>query len=353
MDGYRKQRTAVSDQRSARRSRQTEARGPRPAGRVCPELSGHRVARRILVLVILISLTLAVHAADRTCMIITGLGGVPEHEENFLRWTDQVSEFFGEELQADVIAVDGRKESRTEILERFESLSAGANRPSEFWLFLIGHGTFDGSQYKINVRGPDITGEDLDQFFEALDNTRIYLVAATSASGALLPLLSRGNRVILTATRSGTERQPPLFLTFLLQAMRSTDADTDKDGRVSLLEAFNAAQIQVSGWYQERKRIRTEHALLDDSGQRPAEEGSEPATGAGLLSASTYLGTEAGRAALPPALEEERARLEREIAHLRFRKREMDETEYFQQLEGLLVQLARIEGQAADGGDRE
>jgi hypothetical protein len=314
----------------------------------------HRLPAMALALLMAFGLPLAAETGKPTCMVITGLGGVPEHEENFLRWTEKVSQLFREELQADVIAVDGRKESRTAILERFELVASGPTGPSEFWLFLIGHGTFDGDQYKLNVRGPDITGEDLDQFFDALGNARIYLVAATSASGALLPLLSRGNRVIVTATRSGSERQPPLFLSFLLEAMRSPDADSNKDGRVSLLEAFQVAQNRVADWYEERKRIRTEHALLDDSGQRPAEDKSDLATGAGLISAAAYVSrTDEGRADLPPGLEEERARLEREIEHLKFRKREMDETEYFQQLEGLLVELARIENRSADGGDRE
>jgi hypothetical protein len=336
-------------QRAAGRRQQAAGGGRKSA---VPAAGGPLAAA--LSIAIFLWLPLAALAADRTCMVITGLGGVPEHEENFLRWTDKVTQFFGAELQADVIAVDGRKESRTAILERFEAIASSPDLPSEFWLFLIGHGTFDGDQYKINVRGPDITGEDLDRFFDALGNTRIYLIAATSASGALLPLLSRGNRVIVTATRSGAERQPPLFLSFLLQAMRSPDSDADKDGRVSLLEAFNVAQNQVADWYEERRRIRTEHALLDDSGQRPAEDQAEFAGGAGLISATTYLlAGDEGRAALPPALEEERARLEREIEHLRFRKGEMGEAEYFQQLESLLVQLASLENRADEEGGRQ
>ncbi|MGH9338188.1 MAG: hypothetical protein ACRD1R_01005 [Acidobacteriota bacterium] len=294
---------------------------------------------------------------DRICLIVTGLGGMPEYEENFVSWAATTEEIFNEGLAGVVHNLDGRKQSRDEILATFKQAASNLSPRGELWIFLIGHANFDGNHYKFNIRGPDMTDEDLGVFFDSLGSKRIYAILATSAAGAVLPDLSAPNRVIVTATRSASERQPPMFLSFFLEAAQSAEADRDKNGRVSILEAFLFSRQRVAGWFEEKKRIQTEHALLDDRGtlqlgaRSSGENGEESAnlnTGEGLLSSLGYLSMPPERAYATleaRTLAERKVSLEREIEDLKFRKGQIPEAEYYQQLEKLLVELAGINQQ--------
>ena len=76
------------------------------------------------------------------------------------------------------------------------------------------------------------------------------------------------NRVVVTATRSGDEQNFARFGQYLAEAIADPRADLDKDGQVSLLEAFLTASSRVDEYYRTRSQLATEHALLDDNGDR-------------------------------------------------------------------------------------
>ena len=61
----------------------------------------------------------------------------------------------------------------------------------------------------------------------------------TSASGDMLPVVAAPNRVVITATKSSFERNESHFAEFFVDALTKDVADVDKDGRVSLLDAFD------------------------------------------------------------------------------------------------------------------
>lgn len=268
---------------------------------------------------------------SRVCVIIMGLGGMPEYEENFTGWAERLEKFFREEPETAVYFLDGREKRREDVLELWAELESRPD-PEELWLFLIGHGTFDGRFYKLNIRGPDITDEDLAAFLDRLEARRTFVIAATSASGALLRGLPGPGRAIVTATRHERQRQPPLFLSFFLEAVTSAEADANKDGRVSLLEAFEYSRKNVEDWYESRGRIQTEHPVLEDRAE-------------GLLAAGAFLSTppaQAYRTLEAQELARDKTRVEREIEDLKYRKGELSEGEYFRQLEQLLVQLATL-----------
>jgi len=194
---------------------------------------------------------------ETICIIITGLGGMPEYEENFVSWGLATEAHFQDELESVVYRLDGRDKKKRDILELFEQISSSPP-PKELWLFLIGHASHDNRNYKFNISGPDLTDQEIKTFFDELGETRTYLVAATSASGTLASQLGQENRVIVTATKSATERQPPLFMSFFLEAVTSEEADADKNARVSLLEAFLFSHQKVASWFEEKGRIQTE-----------------------------------------------------------------------------------------------
>lgn len=269
-----------------------------------------------------------------TCIIVTGLGGLPEYEENFLAWAGSLEKTFREELGMPVHNLDGRNLKRTDILQVFHQVSASPLQ-DEVWLFLIGHGNHDGSSYRFHISGPDLTDGDLKAFLDGLGDRRAYVVAATGASGSLIPHLSRRNRVIVSATKNQFERQPPLFLSFFIEAATSAQADTDKNGKVSLLEAFVFSQKQVANWFEERGRLQTEHPLIDDTTTASLAYLSAPPERA-------YRTLEAQQ------LAGEKIKIEREIEDLKYQKKELPESDYYTRLEKLLVQLAALNAKISE-----
>jgi hypothetical protein len=285
----------------------------------------------ILILILLSASTVCWADTGETCVIITGLGGMPEYEENFEKWGTSIEAICRDEIKATVHRLDGREQRRTDILSVFET--ATASQTETLWLFLIGHGTFDGRDYKFNIKGPDLTGSDLIDFLNSLSSTRIRTVLGTSSSGGLVKGLSGPNRVIIAATRSERERRPPLFLSFFIEGAGAAEADVNKDGKVSLQEVFAFSEQKVAVWYEDRERIQTEHPVLDDSSQQAS---------------LAYLSSppeQAYRSLEARNLAPKRQELEREIEDLKLRKAELATADYYQELEKLLVELAALNEQ--------
>lgn len=282
----------------------------------------------VLILTLWSAIGSALADSEETCLIITGLGGLPEYEENFEKWGTSIETICRDELNAAVHRLDGRTQRRIDILDLFQKAAAEQNQT--VWLFLIGHGTFDGRDYKFNIKGPDLTGSDLASFLDSLDNKRIRAVVATSSSGGMIEELSGPNRIIITATKSERERRPPLFLSFFIEGAAAAEADLNKDGKVSIHEVFVFSEQKLATWYEDRERIQTEHPVLDDSSnQAPLAYLSSPPEQA-------YRSLEARN------LAPKRQELERSIEDLKLRKGDLPPAEYYQQLEELLVELAAL-----------
>ena len=318
-----------------------------------PENPLRKLTRKLLVFALAFSffspLAATQASGDRVCLVIIGLGGLPEYEENFLDWGNEIQTIFRDQLGSRIYYLDGRTQKKPDILETFNTISSSASL-DEVWIFLIGHASYDNRQYKFNISGPDLTDGEIKDFVDSLGDTRVFLIAATGASGVLASRLTRANRVIVTATKSQTEKQPPLFMSFFLEAVVSTTADTDKNGRVSLLEAYLFSHQKVADWFEDKGRILTEHALLEDNGrvrlgdkEDPLQE--NPGTRATLLASMAYLSPPLEQIYTSRRAEElagERVRIEREIEDLKFRKTQLPEAEYYRQLEELLIELATL-----------
>lgn len=315
------------------------------------ERAGERTSHRSLRLFCSLSLLLSCSASAASlgepsplCVIVTGLGGMPEYEENFVNWGSAVERIFRDQLEGTVYRLDGRRQERAEIIGVFNQVSLRSSQ-EDVWLFLIGHGDYDGLHYRFNISGPDLTDEDVRGFLDGLARRRTYLIAATGASGVLIPRLSKDNRVVVSATKNQFERQPPLFLSFFIEAATSAGTDTDKNGKVSLLEAFLFAQKEVSSWFEEKGRLQTEHALLDDNGDGTGVARPNPANGEGSLASIAYLSApseQAYRTLEAQQLALEKVRIERGIEDLKYQKKDLPESDYYQKLETLLVRLATL-----------
>jgi peptidase C13-like protein len=297
-------------------------------------------------------------AQDVHLAVIVGLAGDPEHGELFQKWgsalVDTATKRYGIARDRIVYLVDKPGEdgssangasTRDGITKAFDSIVQKASSDAVVFVILIGHGTFDGRVAKFNLPGPDMTAADFEPLLKKLEPRRVVLVNTASASGPFIEALSRPGRTIVTATRNGAERFATLFGGFFVDALTADEADADKNKRVTVLEAFNYARGEVVKAYEREGIMLTEHALLDDTGDKegtaqPAADGKEGRV-AGILS----LGSVGSGEPLPEdpklrALYEERRTLERRVESLRLLKDSMDPQKYASELEKAVTELA-------------
>ncbi|HXG93349.1 MAG TPA: hypothetical protein VNN73_13460 [Blastocatellia bacterium] len=231
-----------------------------------------------------------------------------------------------------------------EVRKAFASIKTAAKPDSLVLVVLIGHGSFDNQLAKFNLVGPDLSAKDYAQLIGTLPTRRVVFVNCSSSSGEFIKPLSGENRVIITATRSGNEQNATVFAEYFIAALTTDEADADKNGRVSVLEAFDYATKMVADFYKKQNRLATEHALIDDNGDGA---GHETATaGDGGLAKIIYLDSktveQAGNDAELGRLMKERQRLEEAVEKLKARKSEMKAEDYERELEELLVELAKV-----------
>ena len=224
---------------------------------------------------------------------------------------------------------------------------------TELWIILIGHGTFDGKEAKLNLRGPDLTATELASWLKSFSRP-LAIIDTTSASAPFLNRLAAPGRVIVSATRSGNEQNYARFGKYLAEALPDPKSDLDKDGQISLLESFLSAAHRTEEFYKTEGRLATEHALLDDNGDglgTPADwfrgviaikRSKDGAALDGVRAHQFHLVRSAAEQQLSPERRGQRDRLEQLIAALREKKEKLSEEKYFGALEKLLLELAAV-----------
>lgn len=284
---------------------------------------------------------------NKFAVIINGAGGEAEYAKQFTEWTTQLSAVLSKRYGFDSnrIKVLSEKLANAEEVKRtFGSLKSELDANNVLFLFLIGHGSFDGKEAKFNLVGPDLSASDYNQLLTSLPTRRIVVFNMSSASGEFVKPLSAKGRIVVTATRNGQETNATRFAGFFIAALNATDGDTDQDGHTSVLEAFVYANRLTEEFYKRAGRLATEHALIDDNGDGVGRE--KPEAGEGLLARATYLDSlsvdEAAASAATGRLIKERSRLEGEIEQLIARKGNMAEAEYEATLERLFIELAKV-----------
>ncbi|HVE16337.1 MAG TPA: hypothetical protein VNB29_06350, partial [Chthoniobacterales bacterium] len=221
----------------------------------------------------------------------------------------------------------------------------------DLWIVLIGHGTFDGRNAKFNLPGDDLSAADLAGWLQPFQR-RVVVLNLFSASGAFLPTLSANNRVVVTATRSGAERNYSRFGEKLAASLDNPEADLDGDGRITLAELSVFATAETAKFYDGAQRIVTEHAQIDDNGDRLGTETpllTKPQTTKGSLrnrdgsvASEISLGTAGSTLIFTATQRERREAIERQAAELRASKPELSEDNYYRRLETLMLQMADL-----------
>ena len=303
-------------------------------------------------------------AAQSYLLVVSGLGGEPEYVEAFHEWGNAAVDaartrygiprdhiiYLAPKPERDPDRINGRS-TRDNVAEALRQLAGRAEARDEIFLLLIGHGSSDGTASQINLPGPDLTAAELAKMLDDFPTQRLVVVTAASASGGFIDRLSGPNRIIITATKSPFEKNASRFGEFFVNALAGDGADVNKDGRVSVLEAFDYARRETARHYEAENQLATEHALLDDNGdgQGSDEPGAREPDGT-LAQATFWAGTGAApatRASVATSsdaelgrLRSEKAELEGKIEALKIRKAELAPERYQRELEDLLVELA-------------
>jgi hypothetical protein len=290
---------------------------------------------------------------QRSLVLVIGAAGEPEYAEKFAASAELWKQAADKgRFRISIIGQQGDgSDDRVQLLTALTNETAQA--AGELWLAFIGHGTFDGRAAKFNLRGPDVTAEEMAAALKS-SKRPLAVIQCASASGPFLNALSGPDRIILTATRSGHEVNATRFGDYFARAVADPAADLDKDGQTSLLEAYLLASREVEQFYKEQGRLATEHALLDDNGDglgTPAEwfrgvravKSAEKGKAVDGIRAHqlNFLRGDAERQ-LSPELRARRDELEQRLTVLRARKADLTETDYYGQLESVLVEIARL-----------
>lgn len=289
-------------------------------------------------------------------VVVVGEPGEGQYEKMFVEWAGRWRDA-AEKGGVRSIAIGhpkSKSSDRDDCDLLSETLASLDEKPPEtLWVVMIGHGTFDGKKAKFNLRGPDITATELAAQLESL-SCRTAIINCASASAPFVNRLSGPNRVVVSATKSGSQYNFARFGGYLSQMIGDVSADLDKDGQTSLLEAWLAAAKQTQEYYDSKSQLATEHSILDDNGDgkgTPADffrgihlvkNSQDDTLPDGAFANQFILIPGEDQLVLPDELRRQRDQLEQQLAQLRRQKDKYSELEYLQQLEKILVPLAEI-----------
>ncbi len=301
---------------------------------------------RALIALALCALALPVRAAT-WFVVVAGLGGEPDYEQRFTAAANDLDRIFKSEgPSAHVATLTGAQATAAQLRETLENVARDAKPDDDFVLVLIGHGSFDGVEYKFNLVGPDLTAAAIGSLCDRIAARRQLIVDTTSASGGAVQAFERPGRAVVAATKSGTEKNATVFARYWVEALQDPSADIDKSDSISALEAFNYATRKTAAFYDSQKRLATEHAVFNDTGVGQPVRQVGDGQGA-LLSSFTLLRLGTSRqAANDPAkrvLLERKDDLEQKIDTLKYQKAAMDPGDYKKQLTDALVELAKVQ----------
>jgi len=280
-------------------------------------------------------------------VVVAGLGREADYEQRFTAAAKDLDRIFGAAgSTAHVYTLAGAQATAKQLAETLSAVARAAKVDDDFALILIGHGSFDGAEYKFNLVGPDVTAREIAAMCDRIVARRQLIVDTTSASGGAVEVLERPGRAVIAATKSGTEKNATVFARYWVEALEDPTADTDKSDSVSAMEAFRYAAKKTAAFYDSQKRLATEHAVFNDTGR--GEPVRESGNGQGMLMSSFTLlriGTNQQTANDPAkrALLDRKDELEQRIDTLKYQKAAMDPQDYKKQLTDALVELAKIQ----------
>jgi hypothetical protein len=303
-----------------------------------------RIVRQLLAVICALEL----HAqADVYYVTVAGMGGEPDYEQRFTGAANDLDKVFKSAgATSHVFTLTGPQATASRLKETLSAIARDSKTDDDFVLILIGHGSFDGAEYKFNLVGPDVTGGEIAAMCDRIPARRQLIVDTTSASGGAMQALERPGRAVVAATKSGTEKNATVFARYWVEALQDPATDTDKSESISAMEAFTYAAAKTAGFYDSQKRLATEHAVFDDVGRGEPVRQASNGQGAFMSSFTLLRLATSQQAANDPAkraLLAKKEELEQKIDTLKYQKAAMDPADYKQQLTAALVELAKVQ----------
>ena len=307
-------------------------------------------ARLYLVMLPALLLSAAYARAATFYVTVAGLGGEPDYDQRFTAIANDLDKTFKTASGAHVYTLIGKDATKARLTQVMSGIAHDAKPDDDLIVTLIGHGSFDGDEYKFNLPGPDVSAAELAAMCDRVSAKRQLIVNTTSASGGSITALEKPGRAVVAATKGGTEKNATVFARYWAEALQDPSTDIDKSGSVSALETFRYADRKTADFYVSQKRLATEHAVFQDTGRGDGVrlttmEGRDGA----LLSSISVIRIGAAQAAMnDPAKRDlivQKETIEQKIDALKYQKAAMEPEEYKQQLTVLLVQLAKLQGE--------
>jgi len=289
---------------------------------------------------------------ERFAVVISGASGGSKYADDYAEWRTTLATALKDKrglkpenviVLSEDAASDKDRSTRDGVKRALSSVAARLKSDDLLMVVLIGHGTLDGPDAKFNLVGPDLDAHEWAQLLVKLPG-RLIFVNTSGSSYPFLKELSGPNRVVITATDSAVQRFDTIFPQFFASAFDQETADTDKNGRISVWEAFAYASHQVGQWYEDRGQLATERAVIDDDGDRAGKEAQVPGSDGGIAR-GVYLDPDPADAMQDKVLAEllqRQAMIEVEMEALKGRKNSMASAEYEAEFEKLAVELARV-----------
>ena len=291
-------------------------------------------------------------AAERYALIVSGANGEASYADQYGQWRQQTATALLEKLGFDEAKIltlfDGGDANHTStaagVRRSLDAIRAKMRPDDLLFILLIGHGSFDGSEAKFNLVGPDLSSVEWGALLKPVPG-QILFVNTTAASFPFLEHLAGPRRVVITATDSVSQRFDTVFPEYFVRALTDANADLDKNGRVSIWEAFAAASMGVRRYYTQRGQLATERALIDDNGDGVGRETGGEGTD-GTFASRLYLDPDVPGAAPTDdellELLQKRAALQIDVDELKQRRQLMTPAEYEKEFERIMVALASV-----------
>ena len=317
-----------------------------------PKVRTVLVPRVLTLLSVLMAVSAPVGASERFALIVSGAHGEASYAEPYGQWRQSTVTALLEKLEFDDAKIltlfDGGDANHAAtaagVRRSLDAIRAKMRADDLLFVLLLGHGSFDGTEAKFNLVGPDLSSAEWAALLKPMPG-QVVIVNTTAASFPFLAHLSGARRVVITATDSVAQRFDTVFPAFFVRALTDASADLDKNGRVSIWEAFAAASMGVRRYFTQRGQLATEHAIIDDNGDGIGREAGGDGTD-GSVSSRTYLDPDVpGAAPTDEALLlllQKRGSLQIDVDELKQRRQLLTPDEYQKEFERLMVALASV-----------
>lgn len=285
-----------------------------------------------------------------TLVLVTGASGTTEYRDEFALWADSWKQL-AKERNWKLEEVASEKDGIPPKQRLQEALKSAQSAP-RVWIVFVGHGTYARNIAKFNLAGPDVSSKEMKTWLDPIKAPTIFL-NCSSSSAPFLTELAAYNRILVTATKSGSEYNFSRFGKYMAEAINNIENDIDHDKEVSLLEAFLAASNGTQRFYSDEARLATEHALINDNGDKvgtPSDfyRGLRPAKAAkegeidGRIASRVILLSSPDSIQFTRELDAQRLKLEEQLDKLRRQKSILREEAYFDELEKIMLEISNI-----------